>query len=246
VRKAAFTVLAALAAAAVALPGRAEGAVTATDIRIGNHPAFVRVVIDFTGGQVVGANVEATDALPFGDGRARVAISKPAIDTDAAPEQAHGVRARLVQGTNRIVLRLRADRHRFKYLAYDILRFPERLVVDLWKARPPGPGAVFESAPQGGCLTIESRSLGPGTAHAEGTEHGIFENMFGLVLRNARGRSVRAVPVTSAPNGDWSRTFSYNVASRQAGTLEAVDFSAKDGSLVCIAQVRVTLRPPPG
>jgi hypothetical protein len=103
VRKAAFTVLAALAAAAVALPGRAEGAVTATDIRIGNHPAFVRVVIDFTGGQVVGANVEATDALPFGDGRARVAISKPAIDTDAAPEQAHGVRARLVQGTNRIV-----------------------------------------------------------------------------------------------------------------------------------------------
>ncbi|MET1010308.1 MAG: hypothetical protein ABWY96_09685 [Gaiellaceae bacterium] len=29
------------------------------------------------------------------------------------------------------------------------------------------------------------------------------------------------------------------------GTLEAVDFSEKDGSLVCIAQVRVTLKPPP-
>jgi hypothetical protein len=53
------------------------------------------------------------------------------------------------------------------------------------------------------------------------------------------------VGVTSSPSGDWSRTFSYVVPARQAGTLEAVDFSAKDGSLVCIAQVRVTLRPPP-
>jgi hypothetical protein len=33
------------------------------------------------------------------------------------------------------------------------------------------------------------------------------------------------------------------VGARQPGTLEAVGFSAKDGSLVCIAQVRVTLKP---
>jgi hypothetical protein len=30
---------------------------------------------------------------------------------------------------------------------------------------------------------------------------------------------------------------------RQPGTLEAVSFSAKDGAVDCIAQVRVTLKP---
>jgi len=66
--------------------------------------------------------------------------------------------------------------------------------------------------------------------------------MFGLGLRNAGGNRVRMVPVTSS-GGNWSRTFSYSVGARQPGTLEAADFSAKDGSVVCIAQVRVTLKP---
>ena len=44
--------LAARRRAAAFLPGRAEAAVTATDIRIGNHPAFVRVVVDFEGGRI--------------------------------------------------------------------------------------------------------------------------------------------------------------------------------------------------
>ncbi len=244
-RRGALIAIAALAATAAALPGRADAALVATEIRIGNHPAFVRVVVDFTGGRVGSRNVMATDPFPLPDARAVVEVSKRAIGTDAAPEEAFGARARLVQETNRIVLRLRADRRRFKYLGYDILRSPERLVLDLWKSRPPGPDAEFETAPQDGCLTIDTRSIGHGTAHAEGTEEGIFENMFALGLRGARGQGVRSVGVTSSPSGDWARTFSYSVTSRQAGTLEAVDFSAKDGSLICIVQVRVTLRPPP-
>jgi hypothetical protein len=244
VRKGALTLLAALAVFAAALPGRAEGAVTATDIRIGSHPAFVRVVIDFTGGRVRLRDVFATDPSPFGDGRARVAVDKPAIDTDAAPEHAFGVDARLVQGTNRIVLRLGADRRRFKYLAYDTRRTGRRLVVDLWRSRPPRPLAEFPTAPQGGCLTIDSFSVGPGTASAAGKEHGIFEHMFQVTLRNRAGRVVRTVGVSSV-GGNWSRSFSYTVNVRQAGTLEAVDLSEKDGALACIAQVRVTLRPPP-
>ena len=86
-------------------------------------------------------------------------------------------------------------------------------------------------------------SVGAGTAHAEGSEHDLFEHMFQVGVRNSAGRLVRAVGATSS-GGLWSRTFSYSVAARQAGTLEAVDFSEKDGSLVCIAQVRVTLKPP--
>jgi hypothetical protein len=240
-RKRVLTLVVALAA--LSATGQAQ-ATTATGIRIGDHPAFVRVVVDFTGGAVRSPNVMALDHSPFGDGLARVEVRKPAIDTDAATREAFGVRARLVQGTNRIVLRLTAAPHRFKYLAYSLLRSPERLVVDLWKSRPPVAGAVFRSAPQGGCLTIASQTVGAGTAHAQGMERGIFENQFAVGVRGAGGRG-RLVGVTSSPSGAWSRTFSYTVASRQAGTLEAVDFSEKDGSLVCIAQVRVTLRPPP-
>jgi hypothetical protein len=121
VRKGALTFLAVLAAAA-ALPGRADAAVTATDIRISSHVAFVRVVIDFTGGRARHRDVFATDPRLFGDGRGRISIEKPAIDTDAAPEHAFGVDASFVQGANRIVLHLVADRHRFKYLGYDTAR----------------------------------------------------------------------------------------------------------------------------
>lgn len=243
-RKGALTLLAALAAVAAVLPGRAEGALTASRIRIGDHPAFVRVVVDFSGGVVRQPNVFATDPGPFFDGLARVNIEKNAIHTNAAAKTAFGVHASLTQQTNRIALRLSAADRRFKYLAYDIRHAPERLVLDLWKARPPVPAAVFTSAPQGGCLTIGSHMVGAGTATASGTEHGIFEHMFQVTLRKASGVVARSVGVTSS-GGNWSRTFSYLVADPQAGTLEAVDLSEKDGSLTCIAQVRVTLQPPP-
>ena len=242
-RKALLAAVAAVVALAGA--GQAQAALTATEIRIGNHPAFVRVVVDFTDGRLRNPDLMALDPMLFADGRSTVEISRPGIDTDAAPRAAFGVRARLVQGTNRILLRMSYDSRRFKYLGYAIFRSPERLVVDLWRARPPVSAAVFTTAPQGGCLTLDSWSVGAGTAQATGTESGIFENMFSLGLRGVGGRAVRTVGVTSSPSGNWSRTFSYSVAMQQAGTLEAVDFSAKDGSLICIAQVRVTLRPPP-
>jgi hypothetical protein len=43
--------------------------------------------------------------------------------------------------------------------------------------------------------------------------------------------------------GAWSTRVRYRVGRRQAGTLEAVAESAKDGSLDCLVQVRVVLRP---
>jgi hypothetical protein len=100
----------------------------------------------------------------------------------------------------------------------------------------------FPTAPQRGCLEIETFSIDPGSASAEGKERRLFEHSFVLTLRNRRGEHVRRVPVASA-GGNWDETLSYSVGVRQPGTLEAVGFSAKDGSLVCIAQVRVTLKP---
>jgi hypothetical protein len=233
-----------LAALAAVLPGRADAAVTATGIRIANHPAFVRVVVDFEGGRISERRVLAVDPGPM-NGSARLTVDKRAIDTDAAAVTARGVHATLTQATDRLVLRLSFAEHRFKYVDYGVLHSPERLYVDLWKAKPPTPGAVFPSAPQGGCLTIGASSVLAGSASASGTEQGVFENMFQVSLRKANGVVARRVSVASSAGGSWSRTFSYTVGTRQAGTLEAVDLSEKDGSLACIAQLRVTLRPPP-
>ena len=155
----------------------------------------------------------------------------------------NGVSARISQGTNRIVLTTQGAAQRFKYVSYFALRGPQRLVVDLWKARPPVAGAAVTRAP-GGCLRLDSWTVGPGTAAATGREQGIFEHMFQVGVRNSAGRVVREVGVTSTA-GAWSRTFAYSVAGQQAGTLEVVDFSENDGALTCIVQVRVTLRPPP-
>jgi hypothetical protein len=244
VRKGVLAVLAALVAAA-ALPAPGAAALTATDIRISTHPAFVRVVVEFTGGRLDSNQTLATDPNPFG-GRSAIEVSKPGIDTDALPESAFGVEALITQHLNRIVLHLHSEHRRFKYLAYEERRSPTRLVVDLWKAKPPSPDAEFPTAPQRaplrGCLEIETFSVDPGTATAAGKERRLFEHSFVLALRNRRGERVRMRPVTSFRR-NWDETFSYSVGARQPGTLEAVSFSAKDGAVDCIAQVRVTLKP---
>ena len=75
---------------------RLAAALTATDIRIGSHPAFVRVVVEFTGGGIEPRHTFATDPNPFG-GRSAVEVTKRGLDCDAAPESAHGVEARLAE-----------------------------------------------------------------------------------------------------------------------------------------------------
>jgi hypothetical protein len=68
--------------------------------------------------------------------------------------------------------------------------------------------------------------------------------MFQANVRNRKGRVVGTRPVT-ATGGHWHRTVQYAVGASQPGTFEVVDFSAQDGSLSCIAQVRVALTPGP-
>jgi hypothetical protein len=227
----------------LAAPAVASAALTATQIRIGNHAAFVRVVVDFTGGTLNANAVESPDPQPF-DGFARVRVTGSGIGSSASSVLAEGVHARIVQRSGAVVLRLRAREHRFKYLEHSVLHSPERLVVDLWKARPPKAAAEFQTAPQGGCLTLDNFHDAPGLVTASGTETGLFEHMFQADLRNRHGRVISSRSVT-ATGGHWHRSLPYGVARQQPGTLEAVDFSEQDGSLTCIVQVRVTLQPAP-
>jgi hypothetical protein len=226
-----------------ALPAVAGAALTATQIRIGDHPAFVRVVVDFTGGTLHSNNVESPDPSPF-DGRATVRVTRAGITTHAARVESNGVAARVLQRSGAIAVKLVARDKRFKYLEHNVLHSPERLVIDLWKARPPSAGAEFPTAPQGGCLTIDGFSSTPGHVAAHGHERNIFEHMFQVNVRRRNGAVLETRSVTGS-GGHWSKAINYSIGRRQAGTLEAVDLSEGDGSLVCIAQMRLTLRPAP-
>ncbi|MEO8290665.1 MAG: Gmad2 immunoglobulin-like domain-containing protein [Gaiellaceae bacterium] len=234
----------ALLAIAFSVWAPAAGAVlTATQIRIGDHPAFVRVVVDFTGGALRRSYLEARDVTPS-DGRASVRVTRAGVQTRAARKQAEGVLAGVVQLSGAVAPRMTVAEGQFKYLEYFVLHSPERLVINLWKAAPPSPAAEFRTAPQGGCLTLDRFALAPGRVTAGGSERDLFEHMFQAALRNRNGKLLRSRSVT-ASGGRWSTTLRYTVTQEQAGTLEAVDFSEQDGALICIVQVRVALEPAP-
>jgi hypothetical protein len=214
---------------------------TAFRTRIADHPAFVRAVVDFTDGRMGANDSEATDADPF-DGDAVIAIDHRRVQAQAPTVRTHGLKVRVTQGTNRIAARASAEARRFKYVERLQLRDPERLVMDFYKSRPPSPAAEIPRAPDG-CLTLDDWAVRRGRIDASGEARSIFENQFQLVVRGADGRVKGRGSVTFGASGNWSRTVRYEIGHRQDGTLEAVDLSARDGTLACLAQVRVTLEP---
>lgn len=245
-KRAALSIACATAAAAAALPsaaGAAAGHVTAREVRIADHAAFVRVTVRFSGGRLGRTDAEAADPDPS-DGLARAVVAHTGIRTTAAAVKRHGVRVRITQSAGRLQIRFAAAGRRFKYLARRQLHGPERLVVDLYKSAPPS--AVAERpGTSASCLSIAAHADTGGTIRASGTAHGIFENQFTLAVRNAAGRVVGHRNVAfggTAPS--WTSTVDYTVNANQPGTLEAVDLSARDGALACLAQIRVPLAAP--
>jgi hypothetical protein len=210
---------------------------TAIGVRIGDHPGFVRVVVDFTDGRLEAGEVMAMDPSPFADGAVRLRLDHRRVRTEAPPARAHGVSVRLRQGTNRITIRLASARRRFKYVSYSVLRAPERLVIDLWKGAPPAAAAEVRAAPDR-CLTLTRAAVGDRTVAAAGRERNLFEHSLVVRLRAANGRVLAQRPEAAA-RGRWRSRFRYPSVRRQAGTLEAVAHSAKDGSLDCLVQLRV-------
>jgi hypothetical protein len=233
----------ALALALVAAGGlapQASAALTARDIRVADHPGFVRVVVDFTGGRVEPGEVNATDPNPFPDGFVRLPLTRAGVRTTADPVRAEGVFARIAQTSGRrITIRLTGADRRFKYVEYFAQHAPERLVLDLYKARPPSDAAEIVRG-RGGCLRLTDHAVTRTRVTAEGRERNLFEHSFVVRLRRNGGRVHREQPET-AFMGRWSTSFAYPATTRQTGTLEAVALSAKDGTLACIVQVRVRL-----
>src|SRR5688500_14547956 len=89
--------VASLAGLAAAAPA-AAAPLTATDVRVAEHPGFVRVVIDFRGGRVLTGEVVASDPDPFPDGVVRLPLAHRGVRTTAAPVRAHGISVRVTQG----------------------------------------------------------------------------------------------------------------------------------------------------
>jgi hypothetical protein len=210
---------------------------TAVRVRIGDHPGFVRAVVDFTDGRLEAGEVMATDPSPFADGIVRLRLDHRGVRTEASPARGHGVAVRAGQGRNRITIRLAGARGRFKYASYSVLRAPQRLVIDLWRAAPPSAAAEVRAAPDR-CLTLTRAAVGARAVTAAGGERDLFEHSLVVRLRGANGR-VLAARAETAARGRWSSRFRYPSVRRQAGTLEAAAHSAKDGSLDCLVQVRV-------
>jgi hypothetical protein len=213
---------------------------TALRIRTATHPAVVRVVVDFTDGRLGANDGEVTDAEPF-DGSAVVVVRHRSIENRAVATSVAGVRTSIKQGRDQLTIRFASAARRFKYIAYRQLRSPERVVIDLYKSAPPTAAAEIRRSPDG-CLSAQSWQVSGGRVHVRGTARDIFENQFVVAVRDRFGRVVGRAPVSFGESGAWSAAVRYRSAKAQAGTLEAVAESARDGSLACLVQVRVQLR----
>jgi|GEM_PF-1816747 len=225
-----------------AAPSSASAALTASEVRIGAQPAFVRVVVDFTGGRLEFNETNAEDPR-IADGGARVDVQHTGVSVRAGLDRtAQGVRARVSLATaNRARVQISGAAGRLKYVRVFVLHGPERLVIDLYRSAPPSSAAEIRTGVRS-CLTLTSIARTGRTFRVRGTERDLFEGSFLIRVRDARGRSIGRRIVTA--RGPWNQTVSYSgVTSRQAGTVEAVAESAKDGSLVCLVQRRVTLAP---
>lgn len=229
-----------VASLAGAAPAGATVDLTAIGTRIADHPAYVRVVVDFTDGTIRTAAVEATDADPYADGRVRIVVPSRNAQAQAAPVRRDGVLARVLPGHDRVTVALSTVTRRFKYAGYRVFRSPERLVIDLYKSRP-APAGVAARFGRPGCLGFTAISATHGSVTVRGTEHGIFEHSFPVALRSATGSVLRRRAV-SAAGGRWRARLTHRVTRAQTGTLEAVELSAKDGALTCLVQAPVRLR----
>lgn len=235
------TTIAGCAALGVAPAAEATTDLTATGVRIGDHPGFVRAVVDFTDGKIARPSemLIATDPEPFVDGVARIRLDQRGVRTEARTVRAEGVTVRVIQRRNAITIRLAAAQHRFKYVSYFSLRDPERVVVDLWKSTPPSRAAAIRRAPDG-CLALARYDVSRRRVTVAGTERNLFEHAFVVRLRAADGSVLAQRPMTGG-GGRWTSSFRYPRVRRQPGTLEAAAGSAKDGALVCLVQVKVRI-----
>ena len=242
------------AAGALVMPALASAALRADSVTIAQTPAKVRVVVHFSGGPPLTGLERQTDALdpePL-DGRAIVRVNATGITTGAAPVTRAGVRARVAQRPGNLLVLLDAQRDTLKFVSYRASVPRNVLVIDLWKVTT-APGARILSD---GCLRMSSWSAAGARAKAGGLElQPLFEHGLVLTLRGAGGAAVAEKPLVAtegvfrpdfsgyAVPGRWSGSMPFTVSSTRRAMLEAWSSSAKDGSLDCLVQTPVLLKP---
>jgi hypothetical protein len=203
---------------------------TATAVRITDHPAYVRVVVDFTGSRLAFNEVQATDRNPS-DGTAAVLVSYPNVATQVPSRRHDGVTVGVIEVPHGLGIAIGVLPGAFKYLSYRLVGGDE-LVVDLWTSTFPLAGNIARGSHN--CLTLGRVSATPGLVRASGTAGRLFESRFRAVLRGFDGRVLAARSLTAS--SPWSVTLHYTAPQGQAASLEAVASSAKDGALVCLVQ----------
>jgi len=231
----------------------------ASVIHISQRPEAVRIAIVLPIGTDLGgpsADVEAVDAAPL-DGRAAVRATMPGLHVRAGDATGAGIRVRLGPRTNGFTVLVTGQRHTLKFVSYDASG--RRLVIDMWRNTTARSAQILND----GCLKLTRWSTAPGIATARGRElTPLFEH--GLVLslrREGPGPTTIAQRPLIAAEGVFKPDFSgYRVPGRWSGSLpftltpapgttrtramlEAWSSSAKDGSLDCLVQVPVILRP---
>jgi hypothetical protein len=230
----------AIVVAALSAPSASASVdLTAIGTRVGSHPAYVRVVVDFTDGVRADSEVAAIDHRAA-DGAVRIRLSHRNVQAQAATVSRAGMRVVVSGARDRLDVRATYARRRFKYVQVTTLHAPERLVIDLYRSRPPGSNAEIRTGRRG-CLTLTGVFLGAPSFTVHGREHDLFEHSFLVRVRDHSGRSVGRKIMTA--EGRRSTRIDYHFTARRRGTLEGVAEPAKDSSLVCIVQVGVVLAP---
>ena len=228
------------AAASAGLPAFAvAGAANSTALRLEGArvyggPQRVEVLTRFSGGDPPLGIVMTTDSNPH-DGRATVVVPAPGISTAVATVQGAGLRVRITARSGRLTFALASAARAFTYLGYRRTS-TGRLVLVLWRSTPPAAGSHPRFGPTG-CLTLRA-SVDGSTIRASGNESRLFEHSFVVRLRASDGSLVAQRIVTAI--GRWAVTIPFAAGARRVATLEAFAGSAKDGSLACLAQQRVT------
>jgi hypothetical protein len=218
----------------LSLPALADAAsqLRATHVRIGNHRAYVRVVVDFNGR--VSANQVVFDRL--WRRRAALHIERPGIATSTSGGRGQGVHVALQPATQGLNISVGSWARRFKYVSYAVVG-GNRLAIDLWKSTLRGNKPIHTCS--GLAITGWSSNGLTQTVVIGGHEFGVFENQFQVVVRGANGKVLGRRTVTGP--GHWRTRVRYHLTSSRPGTVEAVALSAKDGALECLAQQGVEL-----
>ena len=247
-----------LALAALWAPRPAAAALTAGTIRIVDRPASVRVVVHFRGGRLTGLGnqVDATDP-DISDGRAVVRVNAPGIRTAAPAAGRAGVVVQIARRGGHIVVLL-DDRPGVRGA------LQVRVVPDLGAAQRPGDRPLEGHHPAGRdhpgrrlpadhpLARRERQDLGarPGAGAALRARPRPVPPAGGRRRRDGRPdarhrRAGRFRPDFSGYSvpGRWSGVVRHSVSGPTRAMLEAWSTSAKDGSLECLVQVPVILRP---